>query len=209
MNLRLRFFFLQQLNPLNTGSVGDKLAIVELNSLFSPDSSLKEVPDMKFYLPYDFTDINNKHYNDPRYYPIHAVEHDQKLYTPQINDISFVFPSSPLMSQPEVTAPHQFCNHTSVRKNCSKEFCECIYKLDIPLGSTVELIIIDKGKSVGDLEVDHDEFTLFGKGCLTWRESTVYSRSLRNTSLMSSCHLIISDLVKINTQVGEQVSPHQ
>ncbi|GAB6019581.1 hypothetical protein CHUAL_001150 [Chamberlinius hualienensis] len=135
----------KQLNPLNTGTKGERISVGDLNSLLPNDRTSEPEPDLKFYLPYDFSLIDNKHFHDPIYYPIHAFEHEKRMYTPQINNISLQFPHAPLLSQPELTPAHRICNHTSMKQNCSQQFCECVYMLNIPLGKTVELIFIDKG----------------------------------------------------------------
>ena len=39
-----------------------------------------------------------------------------------------------------------FCNHeTTGSRNCSEEYCECTYRLQVALGDVVEFILIDEG----------------------------------------------------------------
>lgn len=48
--------------------------IPELNALIPDDISLKEVPDYKFYISYDFYKINNLHFYSPGLYEYNAGE---------------------------------------------------------------------------------------------------------------------------------------
>ena len=40
-----------------------------------------------------------------------------------------------------------FCDETTVGKNCSKEFCECTHRLKVKLGEVVELVLVDEGNT--------------------------------------------------------------
>lgn len=74
-----------------------------------------------------------------------SAEKNHRLYTPQINHISLRMPPSPPLSQHGDLPFGTLCNESTV-VNCQQEFCDCTYTLQIPLGSLVELILIDKGK---------------------------------------------------------------
>lgn len=67
----------------------------------------------------------------------------ERVYTPQINKMSFKLPSFPLLPQRDMIRPSMSCDH--LKKDCSKEFCECTNIIKVPLGSIVELFLIDKG----------------------------------------------------------------
>lgn len=67
-----------------------------------------------------------------------------RVYTPQINKMSFKLQSFPLLSQREMIKPSMSCEN--IKKDCSQEFCECTNIIKVPLGSIVELFLIDKGK---------------------------------------------------------------
>jgi hypothetical protein len=73
-----------------------------------------------------------------------VAEKNHRLYTPQINHISLRMPPSPPLSQYNDLPSGILCNESSV-VNCQHEFCDCTYTLQIPLGSLVELVLIDKG----------------------------------------------------------------
>lgn len=68
----------------------------------------------------------------------------QRLFTPQLNNISMKLPSFPLMSQRELIEPNQFCNSSTV-KGCDKKFCSCTHVLQVRLNSVVEVILVDEG----------------------------------------------------------------
>lgn len=72
------------------------------------------------------------------------IHKSEQVYTPQINKMSFKLPSFPLLPQREMIKPWMSCDH--LKKDCSREFCECTNIIKVPLGSIVELFLIDKGK---------------------------------------------------------------
>lgn len=74
-----------------------------------------------------------------------AVAPNVRRYTPQINHISMKMPSFPPLSEPERITPNTFCNESQLH-NCDKEFCHCVYKIDLPLYAVVELLLVDEGK---------------------------------------------------------------
>lgn len=69
----------------------------------------------------------------------------ERVYTPQINKMTFKLQSFPLLPQRDMIEPWMSCDHLK-KKNCSQEFCECTNIIRVPLGSIVELFLIDKGK---------------------------------------------------------------
>lgn len=69
-----------------------------------------------------------------------------KLYTPQLNFISHVMPTSPILTQPETINEAQICNETSIKAkaNCTAEYCECTHMIQVELNSIVELVLVDR-----------------------------------------------------------------
>ena len=53
-------------------------------------------------------------------------------------------PSSPPLSQANSFSTESFCNESTVF-NCKEKQCACPYMLHVPLGSLVEVILIDEG----------------------------------------------------------------
>ncbi|RVE44181.1 hypothetical protein evm_011175 [Chilo suppressalis] len=140
-----------QLNALNKGEEDeDTISVAGMRSLAGHDDSLREVPDYRFYVAYDFYSKNNSHYHRPPYYGYYQVPNKtNRIYTPQLNHISMKLPSSPLLiSRP---SPDNFCNSSSIDKSCQDGYCECSHVLSVKLSSVVEVIISDEGT----FEVNH------------------------------------------------------
>lgn len=67
-----------------------------------------------------------------------------KMY--RINNMTFTFPPSPLLTQPDEIPLSAMCNELSIPKRCEgKSICECVHINHVPLGSTVEIILFDEG----------------------------------------------------------------
>uniref|UniRef100_T1JM48 Laccase n=1 Tax=Strigamia maritima TaxID=126957 RepID=T1JM48_STRMM len=134
----------KQLNSLNTPSNNTTISVADLTALKSEDWPLDAQPSHQFHLAFDFNAIDNPHFHDPRYYSFFdpRLKANERLYTPQINGITFKMPSSPLLTQ---IGTYDFCNETTVQRNCSNQFCSCVYVYEIPLYSLVELILVDNG----------------------------------------------------------------
>lgn len=140
-----------QLNALNRG-VGhvDSVSVAELKSL-DPDTPelLNEFTDYKFWVYYDFYNKDFPHFNNPELYSIQSVNHNNlKFFGPQLNHISMKMPSTPFLIGREQNDETKYCNSSSLAErniNCRKDFCECTHVLQVPLNSTVEVVLIDEG----------------------------------------------------------------
>lgn len=137
-----------QMNSLNVGpNHVDSVAIVETTAL-EPDTPelLAEHTDYKFYVHYDFYDKNFPQFNHPSLYSLQSVPNkSNKFFGPQLNQISFRMPSTPLLMGRDES---KFCNVSSLTQrniDCDTQFCECTHVLQVQLNSTVELIIVDEG----------------------------------------------------------------
>lgn len=72
-------------------------------------------------------------------------ESKSKVY--RMNNITFTYPPSPLLTQREDVPETNICNSLNKPEQCQKiEICECVHVEQIPLGANVELIIFDQGK---------------------------------------------------------------
>jgi len=49
-------------------------------------------------------------------------------------------------SQRVASFQNMFCNETSIPRDCSREFCECVHRLKVGLNDVVELVLIADGK---------------------------------------------------------------
>ncbi|XP_031333114.1 laccase-4-like isoform X2 [Photinus pyralis] len=138
-----------EINSLNTApGKRNSVSIVELQSLdVDWDPCLKDVPDYKFFISYDFYKIDNPHFHKSGLYGYADVlDVQQQLQTPQLNHISLKLPSFPLLPGRNQLDTSLFCNKSNT-VHCNESYCECTHVLQVPLNSVVELILIDRGFS--------------------------------------------------------------
>ncbi|XP_011061673.1 PREDICTED: laccase-14 isoform X2 [Acromyrmex echinatior] len=119
-------------------------------------SQLEEKADETIYVPFDantfsfFTDEmtdNSYNFYISRYYPAYLSLQKGAIRIPQINDMSFKYPPSPILSQPENTLEKSICSLDKRSKECADTllFCECLQLLQVPSRKTIEIILINKG----------------------------------------------------------------
>ncbi|XP_064108161.1 uncharacterized protein LOC135216685 [Macrobrachium nipponense] len=133
------------LNPLNSVDGEGQLIMTDLEALES--HIVLPAVDKKFYIVFDFNQINNTLFFNPELYPFNAVAEMWQANTPQVNDISFALPSAPPLSQPEALK-ESICRYGE-DPPCVSDYCTCTYTMEVALGETVEMIIIDEG-NIGD-----------------------------------------------------------
>ncbi|XP_063928089.1 uncharacterized protein LOC135141166 isoform X2 [Zophobas morio] len=75
-----------------------------------------------------------------------------------VNNLTFTYPSSPLLTQLDQVSLSTICDELNVPEKCQgKEICECIHVEYIPLGASTEIILINQD------ETDHEHvFHLHG-----------------------------------------------
>lgn len=62
-----------------------------------------------------------------------------------VNNLSFAYPSFPLLSQPELITDSLFCDELNVPAGCiDLAQCPCIHRIKVELNAVVELIIVDE-----------------------------------------------------------------
>lgn len=66
---------------------------------------------------------------------------------PQINGMSFKYPPSPVLSQPENIFERSVCSLDKRSSECADTplFCECLQLLQVPSRKTIEIILINEG----------------------------------------------------------------
>ncbi|KAG8291107.1 hypothetical protein J6590_068953 [Homalodisca vitripennis] len=70
------------------------------------------------------------------------------MVVPRFNNLTFMFPSSPLLSQPDNVEPEMVCSAESRLTHCDNtQVCECVHVINIPLHTPVELVLIDQGSA--------------------------------------------------------------
>lgn len=60
-----------------------------------------------------------------------------------MDGITFTFPSSPLLTQTVAGHVGTLCSKVACQKSMK---CECVHIKSVPLGNTVEIILVDQGK---------------------------------------------------------------
>ncbi|XP_068204135.1 uncharacterized protein [Palaemon carinicauda] len=144
------------LNPFNSIGGPDRLTVMNMTAL--EPYTVPDVVDKQFYLAFDFKEVNDTSLYNEEYYPYSAVDRSWQVKTPQINGITFAFPHSPPMSQPEEPQPTICVHGNDISRFCKGDFCSCTYVFNVGLGETVELILIDEGT----FGVDNHPFHLHG-----------------------------------------------
>ncbi|XP_033637829.1 laccase-4-like [Asterias rubens] len=133
-------------NPFNEMSSSAAISVADLDAAEQDDATSVERADAIYYLGLDFNKVNNYNFHDPINYPIEDIERSHHLYSPQINHLSFKFPPSPPLTQFEDIPMDQMCTpETTLDKDCVKEYCECIYTIQVKLGEVVEFVLVDEG----------------------------------------------------------------
>ncbi|XP_054008895.1 uncharacterized protein LOC128892477 [Hylaeus anthracinus] len=108
------------------------------------------------YIPFDvnafpsFTDEmtdNRYHFYGCAFYPSYLSTNKEGSRVAQINGMSFKYPSSPLLSQPENIQEESICSLERRSDECvdSPLFCECIQVIEVPPMSTIDIVLIDEG----------------------------------------------------------------
>lgn len=91
--------------------------------------------------------VNNRQWNGSIIFILDFLSdtgHDINLMG-AINNISFTYPSFPLLTQAESINEDLFCDENSRPSRCQdRTQCPCIHRLKIKLNATVELIIVDE-----------------------------------------------------------------
>lgn len=125
----------------------------------------------------------------------------RKIYN--MNNITFTYPSSPLLTQTNDINPDMICDTANKPKRClNKDKCECVYIEHIPLDSTVELILIDQG---GDPEgnifhLHGYKFYVVGHGTLDSNKSLEEIKELDENGSLLKRNLggpVLKDTVRV------------
>ncbi|KAL0111429.1 hypothetical protein PUN28_012968 [Cardiocondyla obscurior] len=133
-----------------------KNVICSLDLKSSKLPQLKEKADETIYVPFDantfsfFTDEmtdNSYNFYISKYYPAYLSLKNGALRIPQINGMSFKYPPSPILSQPENTLEKSVCSLDKRSSECTDTplFCECLQLLQISPQKTIEIILINEG----------------------------------------------------------------
>ncbi|XP_025075506.1 laccase-9 [Pogonomyrmex barbatus] len=119
-------------------------------------SQFEEKADETIYVPFDtntfslFTDeMTDDSYSlyTSRYYPSYLSLKEGAIRIPQINGMSFKYPSSPILSQPENILEKSICSLNKRSDECDDTplFCECLQLLQVLPRKTIEIVLINEG----------------------------------------------------------------
>ncbi|XP_076174595.1 uncharacterized protein LOC143150301 [Ptiloglossa arizonensis] len=135
----------RQVNALNEGTETNRsVSVPLLKAMDDNDESTTSEPDYQFYVSYDFYKKDNPHFHRSKLYGFHQVKNTKRVLTPQLNHISMLLPSTPLLPQRDTVDESRFCNQSTV-KGCEQDYCACTHVLQVKLGSVVELVLVDEG----------------------------------------------------------------
>ena len=126
------------------GMVG-AITAAQLTSFNNMPNELKGTPDYTLYISMDQL-LNDPLYDNPQLYS-YALETPYVYGTANFNNISFTFPSFPLLLRPSDMKRDSFCNQNTIdQQACYSERCRCTHRISIPFGSTVEIFHINESK---------------------------------------------------------------
>lgn len=136
-----------QVNSINSACSNDLRCVASLRSPHPmPEEARVPVANLTLYLAFEMRRIHNDHFYSQAYYNFDLMGEDQQIPTPQINNLSFLHPATPLLLGGGLE--HTVCNaeNPPVGRSCHDDYCECLHMYTIPLNSIVDLVLIDEGQ---------------------------------------------------------------
>lgn len=139
---------MQVLNPLDAvcdRQRTDAICVSNLKNAKKLDKGvLVERPDVKIFLPFRFYFYRIEELFQPNTYNRFLVAPGGDHLISLIDEISYVAPPSPMLSQLHDIPPEQFCNGDNRPPDCGMN-CMCTHTVDIPLNAIVEVVLVDEG----------------------------------------------------------------
>lgn len=137
-----------QVNSINSACYDDLVCIADLRSpdKLAPDMRAPKA-DLTYYLAFEMRRINNAHFYSRIHYDFNLMGEDQQIPSPQVNNLTFMPQAAPLLLN-RGEHDHKMCNAETPfsSRNCNEDFCECLHMYKIPLGSVVDMVLIDEGQ---------------------------------------------------------------
>ncbi|XP_063238592.1 uncharacterized protein LOC134540063 [Bacillus rossius redtenbacheri] len=131
-------------------SSGGKLCLDEIKSTVEmPEELSAPQVDTRLYLSFGFKHVVSVS-------PSLAVA--AGLPVPHVNNISFTYPPQPLVSQPrDAAASGLLCDEASAPASCHEPSaaCECAHVIAVPLGHSVEIVLLHLGDETKQGHVFH------------------------------------------------------
>ncbi|XP_075217952.1 uncharacterized protein LOC142322763 [Lycorma delicatula] len=134
------------LNPHNSDCnelFSKGICINDLKSMLTtPEKIRVPVPDVRLLFTFGFHKFSDEElYHSNQYYRyFQPTSYDTVAAT--MNNVSNILPMSPLLTQFHDIPSEAFCSEECVEMTSSK-YCQCLHVVKIPLGSVVEIIIVD------------------------------------------------------------------
>ncbi|XP_043640610.1 laccase-21-like isoform X2 [Drosophila teissieri] len=108
---------------------------------------LVERPDVKIFLPFRFFVYEPKALFIPNTYNRFLVASDADHLISLIDEVSYISPPSPMLSQYNDIPQEYYCNGDNRPVDCG-ENCQCTHKIDIPLNAIVEVVLVDEVQQI-------------------------------------------------------------
>ncbi|XP_064087026.1 LOW QUALITY PROTEIN: uncharacterized protein LOC135201744 [Macrobrachium nipponense] len=137
-----------QVNSINSACYDDLICARDLRSLKPLPADLADPrANFTFYLAFEMRRIHNPQFYSRMFYDFNLMSEEQQIPTPQINNLSFMPQSVPLLLNIG-NNDHKMCNADTAipTKNCHEDYCECLHMYKVPLGASVDLVLIDEGQ---------------------------------------------------------------
>lgn len=150
LNSKSKHTHRQVLNPLDAvcdRKRNDAVCVSNLKNARKNDKGvLVERPDVKIFLPFRFFFYRVEELFRSNTYNRFLVAPGGDHLISLIDEISYVAPPSPMLSQMDDIPPEQFCNGDNRPPDCGLN-CMCTHTVDIPLNAIVEVVLVDEGMS--------------------------------------------------------------
>ncbi|XP_068243053.1 uncharacterized protein [Palaemon carinicauda] len=137
-----------QINSINSACYDDLICAKDLKSLEPlPADMAHPKANFTFYLAFEMRRVHNAHFYSKIFYDFNQMPEEQQIPTPQINNLTFIPQSVPLLLNIGQN-DHRMCNADTAipSKNCHDDYCECLHMYKVPLGASVDLVLIDEGQ---------------------------------------------------------------
>ncbi|XP_015111443.1 laccase-12 [Diachasma alloeum] len=116
------------------------------------------------------------------YYPAYLSVSPGGTHIPQISGVTFKYPPSPILSQPEAVSEDILCDLEYKSRECSDRplFCECLQILDVPTMENIDIVLINEGKGGNRSFVFH--LHGYSAAILSWKK---FDRPINKSEIMS------------------------
>ncbi|KAK6625524.1 hypothetical protein RUM43_005823 [Polyplax serrata] len=118
-----------------------------------PEELSAAVPDVQLYFFYNST-----------------LGSSDSVVVGQVNNVTMMLPSSPLISQGQEIRSDYFCNENVIPERCRKSdenVCECIHLVSVPLNAVVELVLVNQDNRDHVFHLHGYSFHVIGTSQLT------------------------------------------